>query len=147
MNKWFKDILPDKDPYHNRGRDQMRKKGGGRNSSACGFYGYRTFEFNVNYCESTPQLLFSFGDFIINSINYIYFSQVVTKSISSFDLMKRGRVDSLRYLCGQSTLSFCFSYPINLFMIFFLFFFLLFVCSFKTRLRLEIIKLQIFRYP
>jgi hypothetical protein len=24
----FKDILPDKDPYHNRGRDQMRKKGG-----------------------------------------------------------------------------------------------------------------------
>ena len=30
MNKWFKDIFPDKDPYHNRGRDQMRgKKGGG----------------------------------------------------------------------------------------------------------------------
>ena len=28
MGKWFKDILPDKDPYHNRGRDQMRKKGG-----------------------------------------------------------------------------------------------------------------------
>jgi hypothetical protein len=28
MDKWFKDILPDKDPYHNRGRDQMRKKGG-----------------------------------------------------------------------------------------------------------------------
>ena len=26
MDKWFKDILPDKDPYHNRGRDQMRKK-------------------------------------------------------------------------------------------------------------------------
>jgi hypothetical protein len=23
-----KDILPYKDPYHNRGRDQMRKKGG-----------------------------------------------------------------------------------------------------------------------
>jgi hypothetical protein len=22
------DILPDKDPYHNRGRDKMRKKGG-----------------------------------------------------------------------------------------------------------------------
>jgi hypothetical protein len=21
-------LLPDKDPYHNRGRDQMRKKGG-----------------------------------------------------------------------------------------------------------------------
>jgi hypothetical protein len=34
MDKWFKDILPDKDPYHNRGRDQMRKKGD-RNSSAC----------------------------------------------------------------------------------------------------------------
>jgi hypothetical protein len=28
MDKWFKDILPDKDPYHNRGRDQMREKGG-----------------------------------------------------------------------------------------------------------------------
>jgi hypothetical protein len=28
MDKWFKDILPDKDPYHNRGRDQMSKKGG-----------------------------------------------------------------------------------------------------------------------
>jgi hypothetical protein len=27
-DKWFKDILPDKDPYHNRGRDQMRKNGG-----------------------------------------------------------------------------------------------------------------------
>jgi hypothetical protein len=35
MDKWFKDILPDKDPYHNRGRDQMRKRGV-RNSSACG---------------------------------------------------------------------------------------------------------------
>ena len=28
MDKWFKDILPDKDLYHNRGRDQMRKNGG-----------------------------------------------------------------------------------------------------------------------
>ena len=28
MDKWFKDIPPDKDPYNNRGRDQMRKKGG-----------------------------------------------------------------------------------------------------------------------
>ena len=28
MDKWFKDILPDKDPYHNLGRDEMRKKGG-----------------------------------------------------------------------------------------------------------------------
>jgi hypothetical protein len=36
MDKWFKDILPDKDPYHNRGRDQMRKKGV-RNSSACDY--------------------------------------------------------------------------------------------------------------
>ena len=34
MDKWFTDILPDKDPYHNRGRDQMRNKGV-RNSSAC----------------------------------------------------------------------------------------------------------------
>ena len=23
MDKWFKDILPDKDPYHNRGREQI----------------------------------------------------------------------------------------------------------------------------
>ena len=29
MNKWLKNVLPDKDPYHNRGRDQLRKKGGG----------------------------------------------------------------------------------------------------------------------
>ena len=29
MDKWLKYILPDKDPYHNRGRDQMRKKGVG----------------------------------------------------------------------------------------------------------------------
>ena len=29
MNKWLKDVLPDKDPYHNRGRDQLRKKRGG----------------------------------------------------------------------------------------------------------------------
>ena len=28
MDKWLRDILPDKDPYHNRRRDQMRKKGG-----------------------------------------------------------------------------------------------------------------------
>ena len=28
MDKWFKDILPEKYPYHNRGRNQMRKKGG-----------------------------------------------------------------------------------------------------------------------
>jgi hypothetical protein len=34
MVKWLKDILPDNDPYHNRGRVQMRKKGV-RNSSAC----------------------------------------------------------------------------------------------------------------
>ena len=36
MDKWFKDILSDKDPipYHNRRRDQMKKKGV-RNSSAC----------------------------------------------------------------------------------------------------------------
>jgi hypothetical protein len=39
MDKWLKDKLPDKDPYHNRGRDQMMKKRGGvRNSSACGKY-------------------------------------------------------------------------------------------------------------
>ena len=28
MDKWLKDILPDKDPYHNRERDQMRKNEG-----------------------------------------------------------------------------------------------------------------------
>ena len=35
MDKWLKDVLPDKYPYHNCGRDQIRKKGGVRNSSAC----------------------------------------------------------------------------------------------------------------
>ena len=34
MDKWLKDIFPDKDPYHNRRRNQMRKNGI-RNSSAC----------------------------------------------------------------------------------------------------------------
>jgi hypothetical protein len=28
MDKWLKGILPDKDPYHDRGRDQMMKKWG-----------------------------------------------------------------------------------------------------------------------
>jgi hypothetical protein len=27
MDKWFKDILPEKDPYLNRGREKMREKG------------------------------------------------------------------------------------------------------------------------
>jgi hypothetical protein len=31
MDKWFKYILQDIDPYHNRVRDQMRKKGGPNN--------------------------------------------------------------------------------------------------------------------
>ena len=34
MDKWLKDTLPDKEPYHNRGRDQIRKRGV-RNLSAC----------------------------------------------------------------------------------------------------------------
>ena len=38
MDKWFKDILPDKDPYHNRGRDQMRKKGGPEFERLCIIY-------------------------------------------------------------------------------------------------------------
>jgi hypothetical protein len=37
MDKWLKDILPDKDPYHNRGRDQMRKKGGPEFECPCFF--------------------------------------------------------------------------------------------------------------
>ena len=45
MDKWFKDILPDKDPYHNRGRDQMRKKGV-RNSSACASIMWNQFAIN-----------------------------------------------------------------------------------------------------
>jgi hypothetical protein len=28
MDKWFKDILPDKDPYHNRGEGPNEKKRG-----------------------------------------------------------------------------------------------------------------------
>jgi hypothetical protein len=35
MDKWLKDILPDKDPYHNRGRDQMSKKGGPKFECLC----------------------------------------------------------------------------------------------------------------
>ena len=35
MDKWFKDILPDKDPYHNRERDQMKKKGGSEFECLC----------------------------------------------------------------------------------------------------------------
>ena len=38
MDKWLKDILPDKDPYHNRGRDQMRKKGGPEFECLCLWY-------------------------------------------------------------------------------------------------------------
>ena len=43
MDKWFKDILPDKDPYHNRGRDQMRKKGGPEFECLC-FYRHITID-------------------------------------------------------------------------------------------------------
>ena len=39
MDKWFKDILPDKNPYHNSGRDQMRKKGGPEFECLCKKYG------------------------------------------------------------------------------------------------------------
>ena len=46
MDKWFKDILPDKYPYHNRGKDQMRKKGV-RNSSACGQNWMFSFRFQI----------------------------------------------------------------------------------------------------
>ena len=42
MDKWLQDVLPDKDPYHNRGMDQLREKEGGgvRNSSTCGIANY-----------------------------------------------------------------------------------------------------------
>ena len=57
MDKWFKDILPDKDPYHNRGRDQMRKKGV-RNSSACGITGYSvwTIYTDFEYAEFSSKM-------------------------------------------------------------------------------------------
>ena len=53
MDKWFKDILPDKDPYHNRGRDQMRKKGGPDFKCLCFFMhpsgqGFVQYISNVN---------------------------------------------------------------------------------------------------
>jgi hypothetical protein len=52
MDKWLKDILPDKDPYHNRRRDQMRKKGV-RNSSACDF----DYPFDIfNMCAKLLQV-------------------------------------------------------------------------------------------
>ena len=59
--KRFKDILPDKDPYHNRGSDQMRKKGGVRNSSACGQYWSRSHIFHL----SLIQFLYFFSHDII----------------------------------------------------------------------------------
>ena len=56
-----KHILPDKDPYHNRGRDQMRKKGG-RNSSACGCHQLETITnfplFYKTYCSCFPLYMF-----------------------------------------------------------------------------------------
>ena len=33
MDKWLKDVLPDKNSYHKRGRDQMRKNVGGGGGS------------------------------------------------------------------------------------------------------------------
>ena len=47
MDEWFKDILPDKDPYHNRGRDQMRKKGGPDFKCLCSLHG-KTHTISIN---------------------------------------------------------------------------------------------------
>jgi hypothetical protein len=47
MDKWFKDILPDTDPYHNRGREQMGKRGVGvcvDQHALLNFYSARTLK-------------------------------------------------------------------------------------------------------
>ena len=48
MDKWFKYILPDKDPYHNRGRDQMRKTGGPDFKCLCNYPRKKLFN-GTNY--------------------------------------------------------------------------------------------------
>ena len=69
MDKWFKDIFPDKDPYHNRGRDQMRKKGVW-NSSACGKYMINQ-PVNITYQEAQRRVII--GKYTKNKpVNIIY---------------------------------------------------------------------------
>ena len=76
MDKWFKYILPDKDPYHNRGRDQMRKKGGPDFKCLC----YFPVETHVMtflserdlYLRNTTDKQF-IGDTILSLIDYNMF--------------------------------------------------------------------------
>ena len=57
MDKWFKDILPEKDPYHNRGRDQMRKKGSGIRVPVC----LTSPSYFGNYSTLLPSVVFIFN--------------------------------------------------------------------------------------
>jgi hypothetical protein len=79
MNKLLKDILPDKDPYHYRGRDQMRKKGV-RNSSACGNWCLRQvwvripFKAQALVARNHPFFQFLFTYLVIKfHYHFIYF--------------------------------------------------------------------------
>ena len=71
MDKWFKDILPDKDPYHNHGRDQIRKKRGPEFECLCFLVGscYSIFSCMCMFCRSLFCLL-HFGIFKLFIINY-----------------------------------------------------------------------------
>jgi hypothetical protein len=62
MDKWFKDILPDKDPYHNRGRDQMRKKGG--LDFKCLWLKYVIKDYYSSVYRLENILVWSFQDFV-----------------------------------------------------------------------------------
>ena len=53
MDTWLKDILPDKDPYHYRERDQIRKKGGS---------GIRVPGLMGIYCVPIPAEFFLYSD-------------------------------------------------------------------------------------
>jgi hypothetical protein len=65
MDKWLKDILPDKDPYHNRGRDQMRKRGGPEFESLCPYLGTFVILFDID----TYFTKFVKEDFVFAKVN------------------------------------------------------------------------------
>jgi hypothetical protein len=79
MDKRFKDILPDKDLYHNRGRDQTRKKRGGvRKSSACGSNAMDNKTVFPEYMVPTWSLAFFCK--VVLSVNIVYYN--IVSSIS-----------------------------------------------------------------
>ena len=65
MDKWLKDILPDKDPYHNRGRDQMRKRRGPEFERLCPYLGTFVILFDID----TYFTKFVKEDFVFAKVN------------------------------------------------------------------------------